>query len=161
MSVLRVAAVVAVLGSVATASAGEMSADQARRFVSGKTFSYSCFDGSRGAGKIHADGSVQGTIQMGGNGAVKIARLPANTLQVREGRICASLRGMSFQPCFNVSQTSHRSFRGSLSGFGFAYCDFVQRGTHGGRIKLVRASSTTTASAEPSKPLVLRSSLNE
>lgn len=162
MSVLRVAIGVAVLASMAPASAGELSAEQARRFVAGKTFAYSCFEGSRGAGKIQADGSVHGTIQMQGNGPVKIASLPANTLQVRNGQICASLRGMSFQPCFTVNQTSPKSFRGAVSGFGFAYCDFVQRGGNGaGRVKLVRASATKTASAEPGKPLALRSSLGD
>ncbi len=160
MSVLRMAIGFSVLASVASASAAELSAEQARRFVAGKTFSYSCFEGTRGAGKIHADGSVHGSVQMQGAGPVKVASLPANTLQVRDGQICASVRGMSFQPCFSVNQTSQRTFRGAVSGFSFAYCDFVQRGgTGGGRVKLVRASATKTASAETGKPLVLRSSL--
>lgn len=162
MSVLRVAVAVTVLALTAPASAGELSAEQARRFVSGKTFAYSCFEGTRGAGKIQADGSVHGTIQMQGSGPLKVASLPANTLQVRNGQICASLRGMSFQPCFTVNQTSSKTFRGAVSGFGFAYCDFVQRGGSGaGRVKLVRASATTTASAGSGKPLALRSSLND
>jgi hypothetical protein len=153
MAVLRVAVGVAILTWVASANAGELNAEQARRFVAGKTFAYSCFEGTRGAGKIQIDGSVHGTVQMQGNGPVKVAALPANTLYVREGRICASVRGMSFQPCFNVSQTSPKSFRGALSGFGFAYCDFVQRGSGSGRSKLARNTSSMTADA--GKPLAL------
>jgi hypothetical protein len=34
---------------------------------------------------------------------------------------------MPFQPCFTIQQTDARSFRGALSGLGFAYCDFIRR----------------------------------
>jgi hypothetical protein len=34
---------------------------------------------------------------------------------------------MPFTPCFAVNQLDSRSFRGSISGLGFAYCDFVRR----------------------------------
>jgi len=34
---------------------------------------------------------------------------------------------MWFQPCFAVYQTSAKSFRGSISGLSFAYCDFTRR----------------------------------
>jgi hypothetical protein len=34
---------------------------------------------------------------------------------------------MPFQPCFNLQKTSHVSFRGAVSGLGFAYCDFSRR----------------------------------
>ena len=34
---------------------------------------------------------------------------------------------MPFTPCFAVNQLDSRSFRGSVSGLGFAYCDFVRR----------------------------------
>ena len=40
------------------AVAGEMSADEARRFVIGKMFSYTCFEGTRGQGRVNSDGSV-------------------------------------------------------------------------------------------------------
>jgi hypothetical protein len=53
--------------------------------------------------------------------------LPANTLYVVGDRICATVKGVPFQPCFNVIKTSANSFRGSVSGLGFAYCDFVRR----------------------------------
>jgi hypothetical protein len=110
------------------AVAGEMSAEEARRFVIGKMFNYTCFEGTRGLGRVNADGSVTGSIQFQGSGEVRHAYLPANTLQVRGESVCASLRGLPMQPCFNLERTSANSFRGSISGLGFAYCDFTRHG---------------------------------
>jgi hypothetical protein len=134
------------------AAAQDMNAEQARRFVVGKVFAYNCFDGTKGAGRIFADGSVAGTIQMGGNGSARFMTLPTNTLRVNGQRICASLKGMPFEPCFNLTRTDSNSFRGSISGFGFAYCDFVRRGR--GRSVMIR-----TATRENGRPLALRSSI--
>ena len=61
--------------------------------------------------------------------------LPAGTLQVNGDRYCASLRGLPFEPCFNLNRTSQVSFRGAISGLGFAYCDFHRRSA---RADLVR-----------------------
>ena len=110
------------------AIAGEMSAEEARRFVIGKMFNYTCFEGTRGLGRVNADGSVTGSIQFQGSGEVRHAYLPANTLQVKGESVCASLRGLPMQPCFNLERTSANSFRGSVSGLGFAYCDFTRHG---------------------------------
>ena len=38
------------------ATAGEMTASEARNFVTEKLFSYSCFDGTRGVARVHLDG---------------------------------------------------------------------------------------------------------
>src|SRR6476659_11120338 len=84
------------------AAAGEMNADEARRFVIGKMFTYTCFEGSRGQGRVNADGSVAGSIQIQGAGPVRFAHLPATTLQVKSEGVCASMRGLLFQPCFNL-----------------------------------------------------------
>ena len=84
------------------AAAGEMSAEEARRFVIGKIFSYTCFEGTRGQGRVNSDGSVTGSIQFQGSGEVRHAHLPANTLQVKGELVCASLRGLPMQPCFNL-----------------------------------------------------------
>jgi hypothetical protein len=127
--------------------AGEMTADEARRFVIGKTFSYNCFEGTRGQGRVHPDGSVVGSIQFQGSGKVRYAVLPPNTLQVRGASVCASLRGLPIDPCFNLEKLDDNSFRGSISGLGFAYCEFTRRTT--------RAS----ASNDSGVPLGLRSSL--
>ena len=110
------------------AVAGEMSAEEARRFVIGKMFNYTCFEGTRGLGRVNADGSVTGSVQFQGSGEVRHAYLPANTLQVKGESVCASLRGLPMQPCFNLERTSANSFRGSVSGLGFAYCDFTRHG---------------------------------
>lgn len=108
------------------AAAQELSAEQARHFVVGKTFAFTCFDGSRGVGRVRADGSVQGMVQVAGKGPVHRAHLPANTLRVKAGRVCASVNGMNMQPCFAIQRTSDSTFRGSIAGMGFAYCDFVR-----------------------------------
>jgi hypothetical protein len=109
-----------------------MSPEAARRFVAGKLFAFNCFDGSRGAGRIYGDGSIIGTIQFQGSGPVRSVWLPAGTLRVKGEAVCASLKGMPFEPCFNLTRTDDRSFRGSVSGMGFAYCDFTRRVTFAG-----------------------------
>ncbi|MBN9599025.1 MAG: hypothetical protein J0G28_05045 [Afipia sp.] len=112
----------------ASAYAETLGPDEARKFVIGKLFSFNCFDGTRGAGRIYDDGSVAGSVQFSGKGQVRHVRLPTNTLQVRSGAVCASLRGMPFEPCFNLNKSDEISFRGSVSGLGFAYCDFRRQG---------------------------------
>ena len=124
---MRLAVVLAGLASTLPAAAEDMRADEARRFVAGKHFAYSCFEGTSGYGRIYADGSVAGYIQIGGAGPRRYVVLPAGTLRVRGDQYCASLRGLPFEPCFNLQKTSHVSFRGAVSGMGFAYCDFSRR----------------------------------
>lgn len=125
---LRFGALIAVAAlSAVPAHAQQMNARDARSFVVGKLFSYQCFEGTRGAGRIMDNGSVAGTIQFRGNGATRYAVLPQNTIRVVGERVCASVKGVPFEPCFNLIRTSHNSFRGSVSGMGFAYCDFVRR----------------------------------
>jgi hypothetical protein len=132
------------------AIAGEMSADEARHFVVDKLFTYNCFEGTRGQGRILPDGSVVGSIQFQGSGQVRYAMLPAGTVQVKGAAVCASLRGMPMQPCFSLQRLDDNSFRGSISGLGFASCDFT-RGNERARV---------THSADNMQPLRLRSSLS-
>ncbi len=113
---------------ITPALAGEMNADEARRFLAGKVFSFNCFDGTRGAGRILDDMGAVGAVQFSGSGPIRHIRLPGNTLQIRGQSVCASLRGLPFEPCFNLDKTSEVSFRGSVSGMGFAYCDFHHQG---------------------------------
>ena len=133
--------------AAAPAIAGEMSAEEARRFVIGKMFSYTCFEGTRGQGRVHADGSVVGSIQFQGSGPVRYAHLPANTLQVKGEAVCASLRGLPIKPCFNLERISDSSFRGSISGLGFAYCEFT------------RGHTRTAVTRSSHQPLGLRPSI--
>jgi hypothetical protein len=126
--IARFAIAMVALLAAGSASAETMAPDTARRFVAGKLFSYNCFDGSRGAGRIFADGSVVGTIQIRGSGPMKSVWLPAGTLRVKGDTYCASLPGSVIEPCFNLDRTDDRSFRGSVTGLGFfMYCDFTRR----------------------------------
>jgi hypothetical protein len=123
------------------AAAGEMRTDEAKRFIAGKLYSFRCFEGTAGAGRIHHDGSVVGVIRFGGAGAMRYVNLPANTLRVKGQYWCASLKGISFEPCFDLVKVDDYSFRGSVSGLGFAYCNFTRRA----RTDFIRTSSSPAA----------------
>ena len=126
--VKRLVVLLATVVPALPAIAGEMSAEEARRFVVGKQFAYSCFDGTKGLGRIYADGSVAGTIQLQGKGPMRYAAMPAGTLKVKGESVCASVKGLFFEPCFNLQKVDDKTFRGSVSGLGFARCEFVRRG---------------------------------
>ena len=114
---------------IAPALAGQMmNADEARRFVAGKVFAFTCSDGTRGAGRILDDNGAAGAVQFSGSGPVRHLRLPGNTLQIRGQAVCASIKGVPFEPCFTLDKKDERSFRGSVSGMAFAYCDFHHQG---------------------------------
>ena len=125
---LRAAVALTGLLAVAPAIAEPMNAETARRFVAGKLFSFNCFEGSTGTGRIFNDGSVAGVMRMRADGPTRFMHLPPGSLYPKEGRICSNVRGAFFNPCFELNKTSDKSFRGSISGFGFAYCDFTRRG---------------------------------
>ena len=128
MKVQRLALVVAATVVWAIpAKAEEMRADEARHFIAGKHFAYNCFDGTNGNGRIYPDGSVAGYVQPSGSGPRRYVVLPTGTLRTNGDRYCASLRGIPFEPCFNLDRTSQVSFRGSISGLSFAYCNFTKR----------------------------------
>jgi hypothetical protein len=141
---LRVAVLCAGVLGAGAAFAEELGPEQARAFVAGKLFAYTCFDGTVGMGRILDDGSVIGTIRPGGRGEMRFATLPPNTLKVEGGSICAHLSGLPIEPCFRVQKIDYKSFRGSVSGFGFAYCDFQQ---HNPRAELITHSSTRASVA--------------
>jgi hypothetical protein len=123
----RVAVICASMLGVTSAFAEELAPEEARAFVVGKLFSYNCFDGTTGLGRIFADGSVVGTIQPRGRTDVRFTSLPAGTIRVEGQAMCAHLPGLPIEPCFKVQKIDYHSFRGSISGMGFAYCDFSQR----------------------------------
>ena len=110
------------------ALAGMMNADEARKFVAGKVFAFNCFDGTRGSGRVLDDLGAAGSIQFSGAGPIRHVRLPGNTLQIRGQAVCASIKGLPFEPCFNLDKRDERTFRGSVSGMGFAYCEFRHQG---------------------------------
>lgn len=116
----------------------KMNADEARKFVAGRVFAFACNDGTRGAGRVFDDGGAAGAVQFSGNGAARNMRLPGNTLQVRGQNICASLKGLPFEPCFDLEKKDERSFRGSVTVLGITgYCDF----RHQGRGQMLMARS--------------------
>jgi len=150
--IVTVAAIVAAMPAVA----GELLPEEARHFITGKHFSYTCFEGTTGAGRINADGSVVGTIQLRGSGPVRFVTLPVGTIRVQPDSICASVRGVWYQPCFRVVQLDSRSFRGAISGLPFAYCDFVR---HNSRPELTAVPPPHPLT--PEENALLRASIGE
>ena len=146
---VRYIAVLVGLMAAAPALAGEMTAEEARHFVVGHMFSYSCFEGTRGQGRVLADGGVVGSIQFQGAGQMHYAALPAGTLKVEGQSVCASLRGLPIEPCFNLEKINDNSFRGSVSGLSFMYCEFTR---NHGRPHIVhhRAHRETPLALRPS-----------
>ncbi|MEA2930490.1 MAG: hypothetical protein QOG38_2918 [Hyphomicrobiales bacterium] len=134
---LRTAVALAVLAATGSALADPMNAETARRFVVGKTFAFTCFEGTAGTGRIFSDGSVAGVVKIQGSGPTRFMHLPPGTLFTKGEAVCSSMKGAFFNPCFNLNRTSDKSFRGTVSGFGFMYCDF----TRGGR-EMRTASAT-------------------
>lgn len=155
---LRVALVCACMFGAASAVAEELNPEQARAFVVGKLFSYTCFDGTAGMGRIFADGSVIGTIRPGGRGELRFAALPAGTIRVNGASVCAHVSGLIFEPCFRLEKINYRSFRGSLAGLGFAYCDFHQ---HNPRIQLTGVSREPRSTPTATPIATLRPAIDE
>jgi hypothetical protein len=150
--VLRVGVVVAGLTAVGAFASGPgvaepLNVEAARHFIAGKVFAFNCFDGTRGAGRIYDDGSVAGNIQLRGNGTARYVVLPPGTLKVKGQAYCASVRGLPIEPCFKVDQTDPHSFRGSISGLSFAYCDFTRGNSHPATVR--------TSFRRPAAPLPL------
>ena len=88
-----------VLGAIG-ARAEELGPEQARAFVVGKLFSYTCFDGTAGMGRIFADGSVVGTIRPGGR-RERFMSLPPGTLRIEGSSMCAHLSSILILHEFN------------------------------------------------------------
>jgi len=144
---VRVAALFACVLAVTSAAAEELAPEQARAFIAGKLFSYNCFDGTSGIGRIFEDGSIIGTIQPQGSAQIRFATLPPGTIKVTATSVCAHLPGMPIDPCFKVDKIDYHSFRGSISGLGFAYCDFNQRNP--------RTALTSRPAAVPPPPTTI------
>ena len=113
------------LAMALSATAGEMTSSEARHFVVGKLFRYTCSDGTRGMARIQDDGSVEGFIQIRGTGLTRYGTMPGGTLRTDGERVCASLPRSIIQPCFYLERTDDGGFRGSVMGMSFAYCDFT------------------------------------
>jgi hypothetical protein len=136
-AVMLAASAAGVLAASA-AGAGEMRTDEAKRFIAGKLYSFRCFEGTAGTGRIQHDGSVVGIVRFGGAGAMRYVNLPPGTLRVKGQNWCASLKGVSFEPCFDLVKVDEYSFRGSVTGLGFASCSFTRRA----RTDFIRTSAS-------------------
>ena len=115
---VRVAVVCALRGwGLHRRSPRSSSRNRRSAFVVGKLFSYTCFDGTAGMGRIFPDGSVVGTIRPGGQepGAFRGAAGRHHQASAANA-MCAHLAGLPFEPCFRVQKIDYRSFRGSISG---------------------------------------------
>jgi hypothetical protein len=105
-----------------------MTAEMAKDFVAGKFFSFKCFEGTLGSGRIMADGSAAGRIRFAGTKNDRNLRVPEGTLYISGDRICATLAGLPFDPCFTLWRTGSKSFRGAFSAWNSMYCDFTREG---------------------------------
>jgi hypothetical protein len=142
---LRVTIALAALVAAGPSTAEQLNVESARQFVVGKLFAFNCFEGTRGAGRIYTDGSVAGNVQFGGSGPVRFVTLPAGTVRAQGESVCASVNGLPMQPCFNLDKTDPQSFRGSISGLRFAYCDFTRRTTRPNMIRTTEGPRTPLA----------------
>jgi hypothetical protein len=133
--------------AVSSASAQELAPEQARAFIAGKLFAYNCFDGTSGVGRIFADGSIIGTVVPPGSNTLRFAHLPPGTIRLTPTSMCAHLRGLPIDPCFKVQKIDYHSFRGSIAGLSFAYCDFHQRNPRAALARRESAREPATALA--------------
>ena len=136
------------------AVAGEMRAEEARQFVADKLFSFTCFEGTSGEGRVHADGSVGGVARFGGSGPPRYATLPPGTLRVRGEAICAMISALPFEVCFDLDRTDEKSFRGSLAGLSVASCQFTRQAGRAGmaRTSLPLSIKPTIAASSRQRP---------
>ncbi len=133
MKIVCVLLVVEGLSGATSVAAGNMGADEARRFVIGNLFSFTCFEGTSGEGRVNADGSVGGVIRLGGSGFPQYATLPPGTLRVRGDAICALISGLPFEVCFDLDRTGAKGFRGSVAAMSpLASCHFTKQSTRAG-----------------------------
>src|SRR5260370_34986524 len=115
---VRVAIVLAGVLAAVPAFAGQMNADEARRFVIGKLFSFNCFEGTSGAGRVHPDGSVSGIVRFGGASGARYVTLPPGTLRVRGEAVCGLVGGVG--TWFVPYPPDTPGFRRPISVLGFA-----------------------------------------
>src|SRR5688572_26691277 len=104
--VLRAVVALGSLLAATPALAEPLNAEAARRFVAGKLFAFTCFEGSSGTGRIFNDGSVAGVMRRAGNGNTRFMHLPPGTLYPKEQGICSHVKGAFFNPCFELTKTS-------------------------------------------------------
>ena len=122
---VRTIAIAIPLVAASPATARELTPAEAQSFVAGKLLSYTCSDGTFGEGRIAPDGSVAGFVHSQGRGPIRFAMLPTGTLRIKGEAICASLKGLAWEPCFRLVQINRDSFRASILGLNSLHCTFM------------------------------------
>ena len=130
------------------AMAGEMSADEARRFVIGKMFSYTCFEGTRGQGRVYADGSVVGSIQFQGAGPVRYAHA-AGRHAAGQGRVGLRLAARLADRALLQSRAHRATTASAARSRGWALPIASSRATADARSCAQRASHEALRSRWP------------
>ena len=131
---------------VVPALAGMMNADEARKFVAGKVFAFTCFDGTRGAGRIMDDLGAVGSVQFSGSGPIRRVRLPGNTLQIRGQAVCASIKGHAVRAVLQSRQAGRSLFPRLRFGHGFRLLRFPSPGRVADADGALRGAATFAAS---------------
>ena len=90
---------------VVPALAGMMNADEARKFVAGKVFAFTCFDGTRGAGRMPRRSSAP-PARSSSAAPVRSAMCacPATRCRSAARRVCASHQGPSVRAVLQSRQ---------------------------------------------------------
>src|ERR1043165_8045163 len=101
---VRIAVALSAVAFAVPALAEPLSAEAARRLVLGQHFSFTCFEGTVGAGRIFSDGSVAGMLRVQGSGPLRYMRMPAGTLFAEGDTVCSHVKGAFFNPCFNLNK---------------------------------------------------------
>ena len=116
--VLRAAVALVSLLAVAPALAEPMNAEAARRFVAGKLFAFTCFEGSTGhRAASSTTARSRASCACGGNGPTRFMHLPPGTLfprrardlLEREGRVLQSVLRPRTRPATKASAARSRA----------------------------------------------------
>ena len=142
-STLLAIAGIAFIGTGA-ASAQTLTPEQARAFVVGRTYAFSCFEGTTGAGRIFPDGSVAGTVTFQSQGSARFVRLPPNTVRVRTENVCGFVDGNDLRALLRSGEDRPHHVPRPVGG----------RGDHCGATSPASAASTSRwrAAARPVPP---------
>ena len=111
---------------IAPELAGQMmNADEARRFVAGKVFAFTCFDGTPRRRRVLRMAARRARYNF--PAPVRCATCASRQYaQVRGQSVCAGIAFRSSRASTSTSKTSATSAIGL--GMGFAYCDFRRQG---------------------------------
>ncbi len=127
-----------------------------RRFAAGKVFAFTCFDGTRGAGRILDDLGAAGSVQFSGAGPIRHVRLPGNTpADPRPERLCLD-QGHSVRALLQSRQAG-RPQRSAARCPAWASPIAISATRGGGQQMLMARARGASAFAAHSRPHAARS----